>query len=33
MVEREGAPVASDRRYLWDGGEIVEERDGVSSSA
>jgi RHS repeat-associated protein len=32
MVEREGATVASDRRYLWDGGEIVEERDGVNTS-
>jgi RHS repeat-associated protein len=32
MVEREGATVASDKRYLWDGGEIVEERDGVSSN-
>jgi RHS repeat-associated protein len=32
MVEREGATVASDRRYIWDGGEIVEERDGVNAS-
>jgi RHS repeat-associated protein len=32
MVEREGATVASDRRYVWDGGEIVEERDGVNAS-
>jgi RHS repeat-associated protein len=32
MVEREVTPVARDRRYLWDGGEIVEERDGVNAS-
>jgi RHS repeat-associated protein len=31
MVEREGATVASDKRYIWDGGEIVEERDGQNT--
>jgi YD repeat-containing protein len=32
MVEREGATPVSDKRYIWDGGEIVEERDGQNSS-
>jgi RHS repeat-associated protein len=32
MVEREGATTVSDRRYIWDGGEIVEERDGANTS-
>jgi RHS repeat-associated protein len=32
MVEREGATTVSDRRYIWDGGEIVEERDGANAS-
>jgi RHS repeat-associated protein len=32
MVEREGATLVSDKRYIWDGGEIVEERDGVNTN-
>ncbi|WP_437968140.1 RHS repeat-associated core domain-containing protein [Sorangium sp. So ce260] len=27
VVERDGGVVTSDRRYLWDGAEIVEERE------
>ncbi|MDW8217976.1 MAG: hypothetical protein RML57_10320, partial [Acidobacteriota bacterium] len=30
-VEKDGATVISDRRYVWDGAEVVEERDGVNT--
>ncbi|MDW8217668.1 MAG: RHS repeat-associated core domain-containing protein, partial [Acidobacteriota bacterium] len=31
IVEKDGATVISDRRYVWDGAEVVEERDGTST--
>jgi RHS repeat-associated protein len=31
IVERRDGAVVNDKRYLWEGGSILEERDGLSS--
>jgi len=33
IVERNGATTVSDRRFIWDGNTLVEQRNGTSTTA